>query len=756
MQAKHRVLIVNVALTAAAATAIAQERPRLPQGPAGTVTLPVVEYNRLIDLAGRPSKRVDPPPVPAVVARADLRARVAGDMARGTLRLDGQVFHRGKVRVPLVAAVTLLDARADGTPLPLVHEGDVHAAVLTGPAPFTATLDFATPVSSVPGRASIVLPSPAAGSVSAVIDLPGDPAEIRVQHGILTRRQTANGRTLVDVTLEPGHRSQVTWSVRESATQPAQVPAEARLLADVKSLITIGDADLRMVVLVDITVLRGEPRTFEVRLPAGYEIATVSGTSIDTTETRSDSLAVTVRDASERRHQFLIGLEQAHSPGSFKLDTSFLTVPAAQREVGEIAIEGTGTIEVAASGDDGLRRMDVRETNASLRSLARQPLLAAFRYQRRANETRTLTLDVKRFADAPVIAAAAERAVATTLVTVEGRMLTEVSLTLRNRAQPFMKVALPAGATMVSAEVAGEQAKPVVGTDGTRVPLMRAGFRPDGPYNVSFVYLHAGQPFAKRGDVQMMLPQIDVPVTVLEWELFLPDRFAAKPLAGNVIPSRLVEPPSPAPGYGISSGVVVSGGASGGRFGGGTYVGVAPGQLVGRVTDETGAALPGATVTVAQDNVRRMAVTDANGFFTLVGVPSGKVIVTSYLSGFATARRSLTFDQRPRQVDFTMRISGTAETVTVEAEAPLIDTKTSERAETSRPDANRRDGPQNAPRPEEAQQAAPSQNIIDLQRRVAGVLPVPVDVPRTGTAYRFVKPLVLDEETRVTFRYKQR
>ena len=130
--------------------------------------------------------------------------------------------------------------------------------------------------------------------------------------------------------------------------------------------------------------------------------------------------------------------------------------------------------------------------------------------------------------------------------------------------------------------------------------------------------------------------------------------------------------------------------------------------------------------------------------------------MTSYLSGFATARRSLTFDQRPRQVDFTMRISGTAETVTVEAEAPLIDTKTSERAETSRPDANRRDGPQNAPRPEEAQQAAPSQNIIDLQRRVAGVLPVPVDVPRTGTAYRFVKPLVLDEETRVTFRYKQR
>ena len=101
-----------------------------------------------------------------------------------------------------------------------------------------------------------------------------------------------------------------------------------------------------------------------------------------------------------------------------------------------------------------------------------------------------------------------------------------------------------------------------------------------------------------------------------------------------------------------------------------------------------------------------------------------------------------------------MRAAALNETVTVEAEAPLIDTKSSEVNVTIRPNANaaQRDGER---RGDEAQQAAP-QNIIDLQRRVAGVLPVAVDVPRAGTAYRFVKPLVLDEETRVTFRYKTR
>jgi hypothetical protein len=51
---------------------------------------------------------------------------------------------------------------------------------------------------------------------------------------------------------------------------------------------------------------------------------------------------------------------------------------------------------------------------------------------------------------------------------------------------------------------------------------------------------------------------------------------------------------------------------------------------------------------------------------------------------------------------------------------------------------------------------APSQNVINLQRRVAGILPVRVDVPRASTAYQFVKSLVLDEETRVSFKHKRR
>ena len=714
----------------------AQMRPSIPQGPAGTVTLPVVDYDRLIDRAAQPRPAVDAPPVPSVVGRAELRARVTGIAARGTLRLEGEVFQRGAVKVPLVTGATLLDARADGRSLPLVQEGDVQAAVLTGPATFSVTLDWAADLAASPGRASLTLPRPMAGSATAVIELTGDPADVRVEQGLIVQRTTAGGITTLEMTLSRAARTQVSWSVRESTA--AARPAEVRTLADVKSLITIGDADVRIVALVEITVVRGEPRTFAVEVPPGYEFASATGTSLESTESRPGAVTLVVREPARRRHQFLISFEQPHGTGPFKIDTAFPVVAGVQRETGETAVVGTGTIEVIASADDTMRRIDVRETHASLRALARQPILAAFRYQRRPNEARVMTLDVKRFADAPVIAAVAEQATATTLVTSEGRMLTEISLRVRNRAQPFMKVTLPPGATMLSVEVAGETAKPVRGADGTRVPLLRSGLRPDGAYLVSFVYIHSGQAFAKRGESQMLLPKFDLPVSVLEWELFLPDRYSTKPVAGNVLPAALVPATYAHTGFG-------SGLAGGGA--GGSYVSALAnaraGQIIGRVTDPVGAALPGATITlILGGRTQRTAITDADGTYVLDGVPNGTITVSSALSGFRSGQRTFAFDGRPRRLDFELVVAALTETVTVTSEAPYIDgrNEVAERA------ADRKSL--------DAVQQSPSQNVINLQRRVAGVLPVRIDVPRTGTLHRFVRPLVLDEETMVTFRYK--
>jgi hypothetical protein len=61
-----------------------------------------------------------------------------------------------------------------------------------------------------------------------------------------------------------------------------------------------------------------------------------------------------------------------------------------------------------------------------------------------------------------------------------------------------------------------------------------------------------------------------------------------------------------------------------------------------------------------------------------------------------------------------------------------------------------------SPRHAQKKPVEPSQNVVNLQRRTTGVLPIRVDVPRAGTSHRFVKPLVVDQDTVVSFRYKRR
>jgi len=290
---------------------------------------------------------------------------------------------------------------------------------------------------------------------------------------------------------------------------------------------------------------------------------------------------------------------------------------------------------------------------------------------------------------------------------------------------------------------------------------LRPGFRPTGPYEVSFVFLHSGTPFARKGGSEISLPRLDVPVDLLQWEVFLPEQYKVKDFGGDVMAANLVPVALVETVNGVETGASFGAGHGGG-IGGGmmrsdlAYTTAIPGQLGGIVLDMSGAVISGAhvTVTSAATGTSESTVTDASGHWLVSSLPSGRATVRVESQGFKATNRTVDYDaSRGREYAINLQLGTASEQVEVTAEAPTVNTETSNLAVSGRNFAQLQQLEANAKKRE---QSAASENVMNLQRRVAGVLPVAIEVPRTGTSFAFVRPLVLDEETKVTFTYKSK
>src|SRR5437773_974634 len=162
--------------------------------------------------------------------------------------------------------------------LALVATAAAQAPPPAAPAPRSVTLTLAE-YNRLLDLSTRTAPGPAAPPAAAVLaaanlhiraerdvvrgtfNLSGDEADVHLSSGLVTARSAAGGRTLVDATLIPGSTTEVWWLMRDSA--PVAAARETRALADVLTLMTIAEADIRMVALIDVSVLQGEPRTFD-------------------------------------------------------------------------------------------------------------------------------------------------------------------------------------------------------------------------------------------------------------------------------------------------------------------------------------------------------------------------------------------------------------------------------------------------------------------------------------------------------------
>ena len=104
------------------------------------------------------------------------------------------------------------------------------------------------------------------------------------------------------------------------------------------------------------------------------------------------------------------------------------------------------------------------------------------------------------------------------------------------------------------------------------------------------------------------------------------------------------------------------------------------GIVTGTLTDESGAVIPNATVTItnkATGVVARTSTTDAQGYYSAPSLPAGDYEVRAEVSGFRTVQRDATVQAgTTTTVNMPMTLGATKEVVTVEAASSQINYET--------------------------------------------------------------------------------
>ena len=134
------------------------------------------------------------------------------------------------------------------------------------------------------------------------------------------------------------------------------------------------------------------------------------------------------------------------------------------------------------------------------------------------------------------------------LITSEGKLLVEARYAVRNNQRNFLKITLPQGATLWSAELAGKPVRPGQSPDGSvLLPLEKAHTGEDSPeFAVEVVYISRGTAWNDKGQFKLPLPALDLPVSRTGLLVFHPPLFKVTPEAGSFRTEAYAEPSSAA------------------------------------------------------------------------------------------------------------------------------------------------------------------------------------------------------------------
>jgi len=401
----------------------------------------------------------------------------------------------------------------------------------------------------------------------AVIELPRAGIDLRISGGLLSEKTETSGDTKW---LAYGRGNEALTFTWRKKTEDHHVELPLRLRGSLTQLISLAEDSTSLYAEASLDIVQGAAREARIQLPENITVNQVSGAMVADWEMKNGELAVTFLEPVEHSARFVINGE-ARLPRDGVIDIPLLHLLNTERDSGGVAVEILGAGEIKGQKEQGLEEADATDLGEMIAS-RQSPALVAFRTRSgETGSTRSLSVNVARYDQQAVLMANVEEARYQVLMSADGKELVQARYAVRNNQRNFVKVTLPAGATVWSAMLAGKPVRPGQSPDGSLLlPLEKSRGGEDAPaFVVEILYLTKATAWQEKGREKVSLPALDLPISRTGMLLYYPPTFRLTAEPGTFRPQTYEVPTSVAL---VPTSTVDIG--SGGGVGAGSAVGI--------------------------------------------------------------------------------------------------------------------------------------------------------------------------------------
>jgi hypothetical protein len=314
-----------------------------------------------------------------------------------------------------------------------------------------------------------------------------------------------------------------TWRKK---TEDHHVELPLRLRGSLTQLTSLAEDSTSIYAEASFEILQGAARAVRIHLPEKVTINQVAGAMVADWEMKNGELDVTFLEPVEHIARFVISGE-TRLPRDGIIDIPLLRLLNTERDTGGVAVEILGAGEIKDQKAEGLEDADARDLGEIVAN-RQSPALVAFRARSgEAGATRSLSVNVARYDQQAVLLANIEEARYQVLMSTDGKELVQARYAVRNNQRNFVKLTLPAGATVWSVSLAGRSVRPGQSPDGSLLlPLEKSRGGDDAPaFAVEILYLTKATPWNDKGREKILLPALDLPISRTGLLLYYPPLF---------------------------------------------------------------------------------------------------------------------------------------------------------------------------------------------------------------------------------------